>query len=268
MTESDFSVLVLAGERHPGADPLARAAGTASKVLVPIAGTPVIDRTVAAIESAADFRSRVLAGPPAPILNGHAFLADRVADHRWQWIDTGASPATTVATALRHAAPPPALITSADHGFLNRPILRHFLTAAIASGSDAAIGFARLSEVNARFPQTRRTGWRFQDDTYCGCNLFAFTTPASINLARLWQQFEADRKRPWAVMRALGPNLLIRYLTRRLTLSAGLSELGRRAECTIAPIVLPFPQAAVDVDSIADWQFVNAVWADVSASDP
>ncbi|NJN52512.1 MAG: hypothetical protein HC809_12935 [Gammaproteobacteria bacterium] len=183
-------------------------------------------------------------------------------------METAASPATTLAAALTGAAPPPALITTADHGFLSPAILTHFMAAVADADCDVSIGFARLSDVSARFPETRRTGWRFADDTYCGCNLFAFRTPAAIRLAQLWQRFEADRKRPWRIMSALGPWLLLRYLTRRLTLAQGLAELGRRAQCTIAPIVLPFPEAAVDVDSIADWEFVNRVWDEVNSSSP
>ncbi len=268
MFEPKFNVVVLAGERTPGADPLALAAKTPSKVLVPVAGVPVIDRAITAIESIDAFDARVFAGPSREIVDGHAFLHERLRSATWRWTEPGSSPAATVAAALNGPTPPPTLVTTADHGFLSGNILRYFLNAAVASKCDVAIGFARLTEVNAKFPQTRRTGWRFRDDAYCGCNLFAFTTPASAGLATLWQQFEADRKRPWRIMGALGPSLLLRYLTRRLTLSQGLAELGRRAHCTIAPIVLPYPQAAVDVDSIDDWQLVNRVWDEVAASDP
>ncbi|NJN52511.1 MAG: hypothetical protein HC809_12930 [Gammaproteobacteria bacterium] len=65
MISTDFTVVVLAGEREPGADPLAKAAGAISKVLVPIAGVAVIDRTVTAIEATPGLRHRLLAGPRA-----------------------------------------------------------------------------------------------------------------------------------------------------------------------------------------------------------
>jgi GTP:adenosylcobinamide-phosphate guanylyltransferase len=267
VTTSEFSVLVLAGERNPGADPLARRAGTASKVLVPIAGTPVIDRVIDAVESAGPWRAAVLAGPPRTILTGHPFLNQRLTTGTWRWLEPAASPASTVVGMLTTAAPPPALITTADHAFLSPTIIRHFLTAAATSGADVSIGFARLAEVKQRFPDSHRTGWRFRDDAYCSCNLFAFMTPRAVQLARLWQRFESDRKRPWRIIAALGPRLLWRHWLGRLTLAQALTELGRQADCHIAPTVLPFPQAAVDVDTIADWQLANREWAAIAASD-
>ncbi len=260
MTNS-LGIVVLAGDRAPGTDALARAAGTASKVLVPVSGVPVVDRVVSAVEAAAPWRAQLLAGPPHSVLEGHDFLATRVADRRWQWMATAASPAATVVAALTGASRPPAIITTADHAFLRADILTHFAAAAEAGGGDVAIGFARLAEVQALFPDTRRTGWRFRDDIYCGCNLFAFRTAAALRVAELWQRFEADRKRPWRIMHALGLGLLARYLTRRITLEQALAELGRRASgVSVVPVVLPYPEAAVDVDSVADWQLVNANW--------
>jgi hypothetical protein len=173
------------------------------------------------------------------------------------------SPASTALTALHAIGPRAILVTTADHAFLSPEILGHFLSNALATRADVAIGFARLDAVRARFPGTRRTGWRFRDDRYCGCNLFAFMTPRASAVAQLWRAFEKDRKRPWRIVAGLGPGLLVRYLTGRLELAAALAELGRRAGCRIAPVVLPYPQAAVDVDSIDDWQLANRLWEDI-----
>jgi hypothetical protein len=111
------------------------------------------------------------------------------------------------------------------------------------------------------FPGTRRTGWRFRDDTYCGCNLFAVLRPAGHAVTDFWQLVETERKRPWRIMQILGPGLLARYLARRLTLADALTELGNRTKCRIASVVLSQSEAAVDVDSIADWHLVNETWA-------
>jgi len=261
-----FAAVVLAGERKPGADPLARAAGVPSKILVPVGGVPVIDRVVDAIESTAAIDSRWLAGPDRAAVERHAALHERIDDGRWRWLAPTESPASTALTALHAIGPRPVLVTTADHAWLRPDIVGHFLSAASATGADLAIAFARLDTVRARFPDSRRTGWRFADGGYCGCNLFAFMTPQASAVARLWRAFEKDRKRPWRIVAGLGPGLLLRYVTGRLALDAGLAELGRRAGCRVAPVVLPFPEAAVDVDSVEDWQMVNRLSAAVADS--
>jgi GTP:adenosylcobinamide-phosphate guanylyltransferase len=255
-----FAVVVLAGERKPGADPLSHAAGVSSKILVPVAGRAVIDHVIGALEATPELDSRWLAGPDRSIVDRHPPLRERIETGQWRWLAPMESPASTALTALHAIGPRPVLVTTADHAWLRPEILAHFLSAAVATGADVAIGFARLEAVRARFPKSRRTGWRFQDGGYCGCNLFAFMTPKSAAVARLWRSFEKDRKKPWRIVAGLGIGLLARYALGRLTLAEGLAELGRRADCSIAPVVLPYPEAAVDVDSVADWELVNRLW--------
>jgi GTP:adenosylcobinamide-phosphate guanylyltransferase len=263
-----FAAVVLAGERAPGTDPLARAAGVASKVLVPVGGRPVIERVLEAIETAAVVDARWLAGPARSTVERHAPLYERVDAGRWRWLAPMDSPASTALTALHAIGPRPVLVTTADHAWLRGEIVDHFARAALESGADVAIGFARLDDVRARFPDTRRTGWRFRDGAFSGCNLFAFLTPRASAAADLWRNFEKDRKRPWRIVAALGPGLLLRYLSGGLSLADGLAALGRRADCRIAPVVLPYPEAAVDVDSVADWELVNRLWSTVAGSTP
>jgi len=263
-----FAAVVLAGERDPGSDPLARAAGVTSKILVPVGGRPVIERVLEALEASDAIDSRWLAGPRREAVDQHAPMRERIDAGRWNWLAPMESPASTALTALHAIGPRPVLVTTADHAWLRGEIVDHFLAAARATGADLAIGFARLDDVKARFPATRRTGWRFRDGAYCGCNLFAFLTPRGNAVANLWRSFEKDRKRPWRIVAGLGAGLLVRYVTGQLTLADGLAELGRRADCRIAPVVLPFPEAAVDVDSISDWELVNRMWPTVGASTP
>jgi GTP:adenosylcobinamide-phosphate guanylyltransferase len=259
-----FAAVVLAGERAPGTDPLARAAGVASKVLVPVGGRAVIDRVLEAIEASRTIDACWLAGPERRTIERHAPMHERIDSGRWRWLAPMESPASTALTALHAIGPKPVLVTTADHAWLRSEIVDHFVRAARATGADVAIGFARLDDVKARFPDTRRTGWRFRDGAYCGCNLFVFLTPRASAVANLWRSFEKDRKRPWRIVAGLGIGLLLRYLTGRLSLADALSELGGRANCRIAPVVLPYPEAAVDVDSVADWEQVNRAWGSPS----
>jgi len=263
VAERDFTVVVLAGERpSPAADPLASAAGVASKVLVPVAGVAVIQRVLDNIERCPRFGRRILVGPTAATLAAIPGLLSRIDSGVWTWLAPARTPAASGSAALEIIGNSgPVLLTTADHAFMTAEILDLFCSEALASGADFAAGFARRRDVLAMFPGSRRTGWRFRDDTYCGCNLFAVLAPAGIAVTGYWQLVEAERKRPWRIMQMLGTSLMLRYLTRRLTLADALAELGRRTQCRIAPVILSQSEAAVDVDSIDDWRLVNESWA-------
>jgi GTP:adenosylcobinamide-phosphate guanylyltransferase len=263
MADRDFTAVVLAGERpSPAADPLATAAGVASKVLVPVAGIAVIQRVLDNIERCDRFSKRILVGPTAATLAAVPGLLNRIDSGAWTWLAPANSPAASSSAALEIIGNTgPVLLTTADHAFMTAEILDYFCSAALATGADFAAGFARRKHVLEMFPGTRRTGWRFRDDTYCGCNLFAVLRPAGHSVTAFWQLVEAERKRPWRIMQMLGAGLLVRYLARRLTLADALGELSKRTQCRVAPVILSQSEAAVDVDSIDDWHLVNETWS-------
>ena len=261
--EQTFTAVVLAGERpSPSTDPLASAAGVASKVLVPIAGVSVIERVVDTIERCSRINRRMLVGPNSTTLSAEPRLGARIESGAWTWFAPTESPAASASAALDAIGTDgPILLTTADHAFITPEILDQFCSAALKTGADFAVGFARRADVMATFPRTRRTGWHFSDDTYCGCNLFAVLQPAGHSVTVFWRHVEKERKRPWRIMRMLGTGLFLRYILGRLSLAEALMELSRRTQCRIAPVMVTHAEAAVDVDSIDDWRLVNETWA-------
>jgi CTP:molybdopterin cytidylyltransferase MocA len=234
----------------------------ASKILVPIAGVPVIDRVIDAIERCPAIDRRMLVGPRPATLDHHPSLRGRIESGAWTWIAPTGSPAASASAALDAIGTDGRiLLTTADHAFLTPAILERFATAAAATGADFAVAFARRDAVLEMFPNTRRTGWRFSDGALCGCNLFAVLRPAGHSVTAFWQRVENDRKRPWRIMRMLGIGLFLRYVARQLSLADALDELSRRTQCRIAPVIVSEPEAAVDVDSVDDWRLVNQSWA-------
>jgi CTP:molybdopterin cytidylyltransferase MocA len=262
-SERSFTAVVLAGERpSPATDPLATAAGVASKILVPIAGVTVIERVLDAIERCPAIDRRMLVGPTSGTLSADARLRARIDSGAWTWLAPTESPAASASAALDAIGTDGRiLLTTADHAFITPTMLERFIAGAVATGADFAVGFARRDDVLATFPKTRRTGWHFSDGSFCGCNLFAVLRPAGHSVTGFWRRVENERKRPWRIMRMLGAGLFLRYVAGRLSLADALAELSRRTQCRIAPVIVPEPEAAVDVDSIDDWRLVNESWS-------
>jgi hypothetical protein len=151
----------------------------------------------------------------------------------------------------------PVLLTTADHALLRNEIVDDFCTRAVGSGLDLVVGLVPYDQVMAAHPGVRRTGWRFRDGTYCGCNLYAFARPRARRAADFWRSVEQERKRPWRVLRLLGAGSMLRYLTGRLTLAEAVERLSTRLEIRIGHVLLPFPEAALDVDTVSDWEYVR-----------
>jgi GTP:adenosylcobinamide-phosphate guanylyltransferase len=256
-----LTALVLAGQRSAD-DPVARAAGVGCKALAPVGGRPMVLRVLDALGASRHVARRVLCGPARPVLETSPELLAGLEAGAWDWSTPQDTPSTTVYAALR-ALPPstPVLITTADHALLRPEVVDFFCRRALEAGVDLAVGLARHADVTAAFPGTGRTALRFRDDTYCGCNLYAFLAPGARAAADFWRRVERDRKRPWRLLRAIGWSAVARYLLGRLTLVEALERLSARLGIRVGHVLLPFPEAAVDVDTPSDWELAQRVAA-------
>ena len=69
-----FNAIVMAADRNPD-DPVASAAGVACKALAPVDGIPMVLRVLQALDDSLHVGSRLLCGPPGPLLE-QAFWAE------------------------------------------------------------------------------------------------------------------------------------------------------------------------------------------------
>ena len=256
-----FNAIVLAADRGPD-DPVATAAGVAAKCLTPIGGSPMAVRVVCALEQSERVNAILLCGPTDEALRRSREVHRMVSDGRVRWMPPQATPATSAAAAL--AALPedqPVLLTTGDHALLSPDMVRHFLDRATALGRDVAVALAPHQLVQRSHPRTRRTVLKFRDGHYCGCNLFAFLSPRGRTMARLWQQVEAQRKKPIRVVGLVGWSAAVLYALRLLSLAGAVQRLSRLADVKAGVVTMPFPEAAIDVDTVADLELVRAIVA-------
>lgn len=240
------AALVLAGSRG-GVDPVADYAGVAEKALIEVGGRTMLARVVAALHAAGIDQVAVSAG---------GAVADAVRTLGADPIAPAAGPSASTAAAVERLGTP-LLVTTADHALLQPEWVTDFVTG-VPPEADVAVLLARREAVEAAAPGSRRTYLRFADGDWSGCNLFLLATPHAVEAVRLWQSVERDRKRPWRIVRRLGPGLLLRYLLGQLSLADALAALGRRAGVTAAVVACSDGLAAVDVDKPADLDFVRA----------
>lgn len=217
-------------------------------------------RVLGALEGASEVGARLLCGPSWTAVDSHPELREAIYSGEVQWMDNGSSPSASTHAALQGLPPEsPVLVTTADHALLTPRIVETFCIQARMSRCDVVVGLAWHSEVVGAYPGVQRTVLRLREGGYCSCNLFAFLTPQGRAAAAYWRHLENRRKRPLYLLSALGAQALLRYATGRLTLTEGLECLSARLGVAAGAVILPFPEAAIDVDSVADWQLAEAV---------
>ncbi|HEX4737957.1 MAG TPA: nucleotidyltransferase family protein [Allosphingosinicella sp.] len=256
----EWTAILLAGER-PGESGFARSRGVAAKALIPVAGEPMIAR-VARTLLAAPSVGRILVLTQAPErLRSEAppWLGE---EPRIRWTASGDTIAASIRAAAGSAdAPWPLLVTTADHALLTPDIVERFL--ADSGGADVAFAMVERQTVEAAWPETKRTWLKARGGQYSGANLFALANARAVAALDLWTGIERDRKKAWRLLAFLGPSILTGALTRTLTLQGAATRIGRKLGLSAKAVVLPYAEAAIDVDKPADLALVERILAEL-----
>jgi GTP:adenosylcobinamide-phosphate guanylyltransferase len=249
-----IQTFVLAGARAKG-DALADGHGVPSKAHLKIAGRSMISRVLEALSGSQMTGEMTVIG-----LEGHQSLQ---AQEDWPPVRviTGAQgPAASVCKALDETDGLDAvLVTTCDHALLSPAIVDTFLDQFAVSDADLMVALARRETIEKSHPGTSRTYLRFGDGEYSSCNLFFLATPAARRVVEFWQSAEQDRKRPWRIAWRFGIIPALRILVGRPSLEQVFAIVSQRLGVQIRPIVLPYAEAAIDVDTVEDLKLVEQI---------
>jgi len=254
--------VVLAGDRTKK-DSLINHTKAGCKALIEIDGIPMVRRVVSALQQSKAVAKIVLAGPEADEVAMDKPLSELVASNEIAWRAPEASPSASAFHTMQSLEPDiPVLLTTADHPLLTREIVDAFSRQSLADDVDVTVGLAPHALITEAYPGIKKTVFRFSDGDFCGCNLFAFLTPEGRQAASFWRKIEQQRKKPLVLIGLLGWWTVFRYRMGMLSLEEALGKLGKRLGLRVRAVILPYANAAIDVDSIADLALVNGLLAD------
>ncbi len=254
-----LTALVLAARR--GGDDTVAALGSCShKCLLPIGGRTMLGRVLEALAASGSVGAMAISIDDPAALKGSPEVAALIEAHDITLLPSAATPSLSVGHAIDALDQPwPVLVTTADVPLLSAEMIDHFCGHALACDTDVAAGLASATVVLDRYPDAMRTFMRFRGERYTGCNLFALMTPAAIKAVTFWAGVERHRKRPWRLFRSFGPMAMARFLAGGATLDSAMAAASMRLGLTAAAVVMPFPDAAIDVDKPADMKLVESI---------
>jgi GTP:adenosylcobinamide-phosphate guanylyltransferase len=249
-------VVVLAGERACS-DSLSLSEGVVNKSMIDIFGHPILSWVLRALAgSRASLPAHVI-GLEGTVLE-HA--ADGVACHSVKSLGKG--PTTSLLKSIENGSISfPFLATTSDHALLTPDIIDTFLEKSIASDADVCVGIAERTTIEAAYPQVRRTYHSIGGVELSGCDLYYLARPEAIPVVQFWQQTEKDRKKPWRIALRFGPLTMLRILFKRSGPEAVFAMLSRHLGVRVKPVILPFAEAAIDVDKTDDLALVREIIA-------
>ena len=134
-----------------------------------------------------------------------------------------------------------------------------FIAGAEKAGADICVGLAAEDVIQAAYPDTRRTYLRFSDNAVSGCNLFYIANSNGLKAILFWQSVQHLRKSPLKLARKVGIGIGIKFAMGRLTLKGAFEYAAKRIGISASPVLMPFAEAAIDVDKPSDLDLVETI---------
>lgn len=238
------AVLILAGQREGVTDPLCEAAGVSHKAEIPVGGTPMLDRVISALTDAG--------------LKDKLYISGYSKSNLTQ-VPSGKGPADSVGLGLADIKQYPCVVTTCDHALLTADMVQSFIEGSETAGADICVGLATQTVIQAEYPETKRTYLRFADESVSGCNLFYIANEEGLKAVAFWQSVQHLRKNPLKLAKKVGVGVGLKYAAGRLTMAGAFDYAADRIGITAAPVLLPFAEAAIDVDKPSDLELVEAI---------
>jgi GTP:adenosylcobinamide-phosphate guanylyltransferase len=237
--------IVLAAQRAGVVDPLAAGVGLTHKCLVPVEGRPMIGYVIGALQATPGIEKiRVVIEPDAAGLVQRELPRGPVPV---EYIASASNLADSVYAATRDVDQP-TIVTTADNVLLTPGAVGR-VCAALAQGADVVFSMARKDSVLAAHAEGQRRFYRFSDDEYSNCNLYAFAGARTFRAAEMYRGGGQFAKKPLRLLSAVGLMNLVLFLMGRLSLAGAMARLSRRLKLRAEAVVLEDGAHAIDVDN-------------------
>lgn len=248
MPETPVTIILLAGQRAGVVNPLAERAGVSHKCLAPIRGKPLIAHVLDTVTALPAVRAVRISLEPA--------AHDEVGKLAAAYADRGV-PIELVANARNivdsvHAAagqdPGPFVITTADNVLLTAEAIGQ-VRARLAL-FDGVLALARKANVLAAHPEGQRGFYRFRDDDYANCNIYALADRRALDAgAEIFRGGGQFMKSVWRMVRAFGPINILMLRLGAYDRDEAMRRLGRRLGMSVEATEFTDGSLAIDVDN-------------------
>lgn len=248
MPDKPAIAIVLAGQRRGAVNPLAERAGVSHKCLVPIAGRPLIAHvldTLTSVPALAEIRISVEPEAERELGPIVASFEDRGVAIRL--VPSAARLADSLVAATLDSAGP-FIVTTADNVLLNPAAVAQVREA--LQSADAVAAMARKANVLAAHPDGQRGFYRFRDDDYANCNIYALADRKAIDAgAQVFRGGGQFMKSLWRMIAAFGLHNIVLLRLGAYTREAAMRRLSRRLGLVVRAVEFTDGALAVDVDN-------------------
>lgn len=233
--------VILAGGSHAGE--IEKKFGVLNRALLVIRGKFMIEYVIEALRNVSSVKRIVVVGP-VPVLQARiGTLVDAV-------VEAGGDPFESTLRGLEALnAEDKVLIATSDLPLLRAEAVQDFLTRCAEVAADFYYPVVRKETYEAKIGGGKRTFACLREGCFTGGNLLLLD-PKVVRAKRdVIARVVASRKSPVAIARILGLRIILKFLTRRLTIRDVEDRVERLLGVRGRAIITPYAEIGFDVDT-------------------
>ncbi len=247
--------VLLAGGIPGPQDLLYPLTGGKPKALLPIAGKPMVQWVVDALNGSPFVGSLVVVGLPAET---HLNYSRPV-----RYIPDGPSMLENILNGMKtaqreHPQSSHVVLASADIPSITPAMVDWTVSTAMQSDHDLYYSVVEKSQMEKRYPGSKRSYVRLSDATVCGGDLNMVRLTTATANADVWRRLIASRKSALKQAALLGYDLLLLLMIGQISLARAEQMVSKRLHLKGRVLLSPFAEVGMDVDKPFQYEMVRA----------
>jgi GTP:adenosylcobinamide-phosphate guanylyltransferase len=238
-----MDALILAGGVPTSDDPLYYASAGRSKAMIDVAGKPMVQWVIDAIEGADSVERLIVIGLPedANLQSSKAIAYLPESGGLLANVTAGVERLQSIDPSVQQV-----LLLSCDIPTIT-PEIVDWCVQDTDPDSDLEYCVVEKETMETRFPGANRSYVRLQDVEVCGGDMNVVHARL-VQDTTFWERMFEARKNPLRQAALLGPDLLFLLLTRRTTIDGAVKRVSKRLGLKGRAVISPYAEIAMDVD--------------------
>ena len=251
-----WNAVILAGDRAQN-DPVAVFTGVTCKAEAPIGSGMLLSRVVSALANSQCIAKIYCVGPDERIVTDKSSIAALFKQYNVTQLPIEIGPSLSALRGVQASSHYPTLIVTCDLPLLSASLVDKFCRSLNNIHADFAIGAVDSRLISNLLPELKKTTYQFGIQSVCFANLFSVMTESGLRAIEFWQNIEGSRKKPLEVIRQIGGFSILQFKLGKLSLQQAARQLSRKASAHIEIVDVPYPELAIDVDSVSDYKILQ-----------
>jgi GTP:adenosylcobinamide-phosphate guanylyltransferase len=248
------AIVTAGGIPQPG-EPLYEYTQGISKAMLDVAGKPMIQWVLDALDEAATIDRVLIMGLPG----SSGLTGSKVVSYLPNYEDMVGNIRHGV-TEVLHINPEAeyALIVSSDIPAITGEIVDWVVNTAMQTNDDAYYNVITQEVMEKRFPTSKRSYIHLKGMDVCGGDMNVIASRIVTSNDEIWKKLVASRKNALKQAALLGFDTLFLLLFRLVDLDSGIARASRRLKIHGRAIVCPYAEVGMDIDKPHQLEILRA----------